>query len=105
MIFAYCIHVPTMANVFPKVVVDVASVRHHIMEMNVEKVKEISYQINTKNLSIAVYRPNPCDNIYCGYGQCREGICECHGGYSGSSCDIARKFFSPKKNKQMIILN
>jgi hypothetical protein len=36
-----------------------------------------------------VYRPNPCDNIYCGYGQCREGLCECHGGYTGSHCDVA----------------
>jgi len=41
---------------------------------------------------ISVHRPNPCDNLYCGYGQCREGICECHGGYSGARCDVARKY-------------
>ncbi|CAF1382216.1 unnamed protein product, partial [Adineta ricciae] len=33
-------------------------------------------------------RPNPCDNVYCGYGQCHEGYCECHGGYSGIRCDV-----------------
>ncbi|CAF1082643.1 unnamed protein product [Adineta steineri] len=34
------------------------------------------------------HRPNPCDNVYCAYGQCREGICECHAGYTGTRCDI-----------------
>jgi hypothetical protein len=44
-----------------------------------------------------VHRPKPCDNVYCGYGQCREGICECHGGYTGSRCDIPRKFIQKEK--------
>jgi len=35
-----------------------------------------------------VYRPNPCDNVYCAFGQCREGICECHSGYTGAQCDV-----------------
>lgn len=42
-------------------------------------------------LNDLVYRPNPCDNVYCGYGQCQEGICECHSGYTGARCDIPRK--------------
>jgi hypothetical protein len=63
----------------------------HIMAMIVEMVKneEIIKGI-IDSFIILVYRPNPCDNIYCGYGQCREGLCECHGGYSGSRCDVAR---------------
>jgi hypothetical protein len=40
MIFAYYIHVPTVVNVFPKVVVDDVYVRHPIMAMIVEKVKQ-----------------------------------------------------------------
>lgn len=39
-----------------------------------------------------VHRPNPCDNVYCGSGQCREGICECHSGYTGARCDIPRTY-------------
>ncbi|CAF2788344.1 unnamed protein product [Rotaria sp. Silwood2] len=34
-----------------------------------------------------INRPNPCDNVHCVYGYCREGICECHSGYSGPRCD------------------
>lgn len=37
--------------------------------------------------------PNPCENVYCGYGQCRDGICDCQAGYSGHQCDIGRKCF------------
>ncbi|CAF5175988.1 unnamed protein product, partial [Rotaria magnacalcarata] len=32
--------------------------------------------------------PDPCSNIYCGSGECRNGICECYGGYTGSQCEI-----------------
>ena len=46
-----------------------------------------------------VHRPNPCDNVYCGYGQCRDGICECQSGYTGTRCDIPRKFLSVKLKK------
>ncbi|CAF3559496.1 unnamed protein product [Rotaria sp. Silwood1] len=35
-----------------------------------------------------IHRPNPCDNVHCTYGYCREGICECHSGYSGTRCDV-----------------
>lgn len=56
---------------------------------------------------ILVYRANPCDNIYCGYGQCQEGACICHGGYTGTRCDVARKSFPSslknKEEKEMII--
>ncbi|CAF4222241.1 unnamed protein product, partial [Rotaria sp. Silwood2] len=31
---------------------------------------------------------NPCDNVYCGHGQCREGVCVCYTGYTGPSCEI-----------------
>jgi hypothetical protein len=96
MTFAYSIHVPTAVNVFPKAVVDDVFVQHPIMAMIAEMVKEFIFKLVLKFLVI-VYRPNPCDNIYCGYGQCREGICECHGGYSGSRCDVARKFFFASK--------
>ncbi|CAF4826814.1 unnamed protein product, partial [Rotaria socialis] len=34
------------------------------------------------------HRPNPCDNVHCNYGYCREGMCECNTGYSGPRCDI-----------------
>ncbi|CAF0925941.1 unnamed protein product [Rotaria sordida] len=34
-----------------------------------------------------VHRPNPCDNVHCVYGYCREGICECHSSYTGPRCD------------------
>ncbi|CAF3647499.1 unnamed protein product [Rotaria sordida] len=34
-------------------------------------------------------RHNPCENVYCGYGQCREGHCECYTGYTGPTCEIA----------------
>ena len=45
---------------------------------------------------VVVHRPKPCDNVYCGYGQCRDGICECHSGYTGARCDIPRKFVQRK---------
>ncbi|CAF5055709.1 unnamed protein product, partial [Rotaria magnacalcarata] len=34
------------------------------------------------------HRPNPCDNVHCNYGYCRDGNCECHTGYSGPRCDL-----------------
>lgn len=100
-IFAYFIHVLTMVNVFPKVPVDVVFAPRPTMVMIVEKVTNKSRQVKVWKISmISVYRPNPCDNIYCGYGQCREGICECHGGYTGSQCDVARKFLSSSLDKK-----
>ncbi|CAF3511313.1 unnamed protein product [Rotaria sp. Silwood1] len=31
---------------------------------------------------------NPCENVYCGYGQCREGACICYTGYTGPTCEV-----------------
>jgi hypothetical protein len=50
----------------------------------------MSIEIDLTRILSLVYRPNPCDNVYCGFGQCRDGICECHSGYSGAQCDTAR---------------
>ena len=85
-----------MGNVFQKVEVAVVFARRPIMETNVVKVNasmRIDCRVRTRRRSSLAHRPNPCDNVYCGYGQCHEGICECQQGYSGSRCDTPRTYW------------
>ena len=45
----------------------------------------------TKIVAIVfVRRPIMAMIVYCGFGQCREKICECHSGYTSARCDIPR---------------
>lgn len=96
-IFAACIRVQITGNVFQKVEAAVVFARRPITETNVVKVNvpmRIDCRMRTRRRrrSRLVHRPNPCDNVYCGYGQCHEGICECQQGYSGSRCDTPRTY-------------
>ena len=37
-------------------------------------------------------RPDPCDYVACGVGECVEGICDCPEGFTGENCEIEECF-------------
>jgi hypothetical protein len=93
-IFVPCIHVPTTVNVYQKEEVDAVSAYIPTTATNVETVKATSTFVHGPRQRFhLVYRPNPCDNVHCNQGQCRDGLCECHSGYTGAFCDVPRKCF------------